>query len=165
MPGLASVDGLSVPIAMLAPLALSTALAFGLTAGDELMETVSSRPMHVLDTSLALGIVAIALAIGTVLDLAGASHLGAAAGRNGCGYVGLMLLGRRVVGGHAASLVPAAFALGAATFGGDALGQPQWWAWLLADSNQPGSWLLATALIVAGVGLSLIRQGPPAITR
>jgi hypothetical protein len=153
MPGLLSSQGLLVPIALLAPLALSTVLAFGLTAGDELLEMVSSRPILLLDTGLLYLTTALLLAIGFVLDATGLSDFGAAAGRNACGYVGLMLLGRRLAGGQAASLFPAGFALGAAAFGGDPSGNPRWWAWLLADASDDRSWLLAVGLFVVAAVL------------
>lgn len=153
MPGLLAAQGLLVPIAMLAPLALSTVLAYGLTAGDELLEAVSSRPIAILDTALVYGMTLGLLGVGIALQVGGLTDLGAAAGRNGCGYVGLMLLGRRLVGGQAASLFPAGFALGVAAFGGDASGNPRWWAWLLADASDSRSWVLALALFAVAVVL------------
>lgn len=148
MPGLMSAHGLLVPIALLAPLALSTVLAFCLTAGDELLESVSSRAIRSLDTGLIYAATFAMLVVGVVLDVAGLSEYGAAAGRDACGYVGLMLLGRRIAGGQAASLFPAGLALATAAFGGDPSGRPRWWAWPLADATDERSWLLAIGLFV-----------------
>ncbi|HET6380107.1 MAG TPA: hypothetical protein VFH63_03610 [candidate division Zixibacteria bacterium] len=159
MPGLLAAQGLLVPIALLAPLALSTVLAYGLTAGDELLEAVSSRPIAILDTILVYGMTVLMLVVGFALEAGGLTELGAAAGRNSCGYVGLMLLGRRVVGGQAASLFPAGFALGVAAFGGDASGNPRWWAWLLADASDPRSWLLALTLFAVAAVLRTRGRG------
>lgn len=160
VPGLLSLHGVAVPIALLAPLALSTVLAFALTAGDEVLESASSRRLGLLDVALVGGITTMSLLIFTVVTMVGATELGAAAGRNACGYVGLMLLGARFVSGYAASLVPSGFAVLTAIFGGSAAGEPRWWAWLLADATDLHSWLLALGLLLLGSVLWLSRPSP-----
>lgn len=158
VPGLLPFLGLAVPIALVAPLAISTVLGAGLAGGDELLETVGSRPIALLDAAFVSGVTTAALSIFTLLDVLGATDLGTAAGRDAYGYVGLMLIGLRFFGPHAAAAVPAAVVVGTTVFGGSPTGHPQWWAWILADADDALSWALALSLMAAGVALLVTRR-------
>jgi len=150
MPGLFVVHGLAVPIALLAPLTLSTAIGFGLSGGDPVTESVAVRRVALIETTF--GVAAALLAGGgmALLGATGVSDLGIASGRNALGYVGLLLLAAPVVGRPAAPLIPAGLALFCAFFGGDNVGDPQWWAWMLRASDDARAMLIAMVLLFAG---------------
>ncbi len=150
LPGLFALRGLAVPIALLVPLALSTVLGYGLSAGNPTIESVAARPVARLDACFALLVTLSALGVSALVQISGWSDFGYAAGRNALGYTGLMLIGRRLVGGDAGTLVPAAALLFVAAFGGDDSGRPRWWAWVVAPYADGLSWAFAVGLLLAG---------------
>lgn len=149
MPGLFSAAGLAVPIALVLPLLLSTALALGLAGGNVLLEAAAARPVVAMDVVLVV-VAAVSAVVGLFL-IDGPSHLGAAAARNTLGYVGLYGIGRRLLGEAAGSTLPVAALLALAAFGADPSGHPRSWAWLLADGLDVRALLVAAALWLAGV--------------
>jgi len=157
IPTLDSARGLALPLALIAPLALSTMVGYSLTTGDPTLESVSVRPMAVLDTaSVVLAALAVSAALG-MLDAAGYAEYGAEAGRNAIGFVGLLLIGRALVGPHAGTALPVIIVVLLAFFGADPAGEPRWWAWALVNSDQGSSWIAALLLIVSGGILELAR--------
>lgn len=154
MPAILASYGLAVPVVLLAPLALSSVLGWGLMSGDEQLERVSSRPIPGMDAALASGAALLACLLALVSGAATGSPDVAGAGRNALGYVGLMLVGRRLLGGRAGTLVPAVVAVTAAVVGGDASGQPRWWVWVLAPSGDPFAWAVAATCLALGILVS-----------
>lgn len=149
----------AVPLALLLPLALSTASAYSLTSGDEMLEAVSSRPIRFMDCGLIGAVTVLAMAALLAIDQMSVLEIGAASARNAAGFVGLMFLGRSIVGGNAASLVPVAYAMFAIAFGTTAAGHARWWAWLLAPGSDGASWLFALALLIGGIATAASIRG------
>lgn len=159
MPALFAVQGLALPVGLLAPLIVSTSVSHGLARGDEATEAVAVRPVLLLDIGYAVVAAGATLGAGAGLQLSGWSNLGTAAGRNGIGFIGLALIGRRFLGRDTGAVVPAVVALLLAFFGGDASGTPQWWAWIVTPPDDPRSWAFAVGFLVVGVCLSMGRTG------
>lgn len=70
-----------------------------------------------------------------------------------------MFIGRYIVGGYAASLVPVAYAMFAIAFGTTSAGHARWWAWLLAPGSEPQPWLFALALLAGGMAIGVFVRG------
>ncbi len=154
VPAPLAVHGLAIPIAMLAPIALSTALAYGLQGGDYAMESVATRNLAAMDAGYALAVTtstALVLLFGSAVGVG----LGAEAARNCLGYVGLLLIARPIGGLHAAGIVPAALAVLVAFFGADNSGDPRWWAWMFRDAGDVRSWLFASMIFSLGMAAYL----------
>lgn len=158
IPSLRVGSTLALPFAFLLPLAVATVVAYALGAGDPWAEAVACRPMRLLDTAYALAVTALALGACGLLWAADVSDTAPAAGRNALGYVGLTLLGRRLVGPHAAPILPVGFVLFTALFGVRPDVERDWWAWPLADASDSLSWLFAGALLLLGAAVSLLRS-------
>lgn len=158
IPSLRVGSTLALPFAFLLPLAVATVVAYALGAGDPRAEAVACRPMRLLDTAYALAVAALALGACGLLWAADVSDTAPAAGRNALGYVGLTLLGRRLVGPHAAPILPVGFVLLTAMFGVRPDVERDWWAWPLADASDSLSWLFAGALLLLGAAVSLLRS-------
>jgi hypothetical protein len=118
LPGLLVPRGLAVPLALLAPLAVSIVVAYGLTAGDEALESVASRSVTLLDLGYVWVTASLACLTAAVAESVGLTQFGFAAGRNSIGYAGLLLIGLVVAGRNAAALTPVALTLFFAFFGG-----------------------------------------------
>jgi|BarGraNGADG00212_1021973.scaffolds.fasta_scaffold47680_2 hypothetical protein len=159
VPALFAVQGLALPVGLLAPLIVSTSVSHGLARGDETTEAVAVRPIILLDIGYAVVAAGVTLGVGAALHWTGWSNLGIEAGRNGIGFIGLALIGRRTLGRNAGAVVPAVVALLLAFFGGDASGRPQWWAWIVTPPDDPRSWAFAVGFLVVGVCLSMGRTG------
>lgn len=150
--------GLAVPLALLLPVAVSIMVAWGLTAGDVRIESVATRSISVLDTLFALSAATLTLIACALVRLIGETDLAIAAGRNALGYIGLMLIGRRVLGNQAAAVVPAGFVVVTALFG-RGVGRPsRWWAWPLAAANNWYAWMIAVGLLSMGAVVALKRR-------
>ena len=160
VPNLLGGPRLGVPCGLLAPLAVAVAAAWGLAAGDPRLEAVASRPLHLLDTAYALTVGLLTLIACAATSLLVGSGLAAASGRNAVAYMGLMLLGRRLVGPLAAPLLPVGLALVTAVIGHSAMGTPRWWAWLLFSSGSVSSWGIAFALAITGALISIFGTRP-----
>jgi len=161
LPALLTGFGLNVPFSLLLPIAVAIVVAWGLTTGDPLAEAVSSRPLRLWDTAYAVTAATLALGACAVAWALSETNLALGAGRNAVGYVGLALIGRRLLGSQAAAMLPAAFVVGSALFGGGA-GGPDWWAWPLVDADQLPSWVVAVALLALGAVVAMLRTDPTA---
>ncbi|HEY8503350.1 MAG TPA: hypothetical protein VIL46_02130 [Gemmataceae bacterium] len=155
VPNLLGNPQLDIPLAVFVPLPAVTVLARGLTAGDPLVEAVAGRPLPLLDAVLALAAATAALGVDAAAWAAGASPLALAAGRNTLGYVGLMLLGRRLLGSEAAGLLPVGFVILTTLFGAGPGRRPLWWAWPLEAAGTARAWALAGALLALGLALTV----------
>lgn len=157
LPNLLGGPPLAVPLALLLPLAVSIVVAWGLTTGDPLLESVASRPLHLLDAAYALATATLTLLTCTLAWQLVGAELALAAGRNALGYVGLTLLGRRLLGSHAAGVLPAGCAVAVSLFGSGGDSRPRWWAWPLFPADNPIAWASAVALLVLGATVALKR--------
>jgi hypothetical protein len=158
-----------LPLAFIVPLAVAITVAYGFTTGDPLLEEVAGRRLRGWDAAYVLG--AAVGAAGVCLLTAGwtESEWALGAGRNALGYLGLVLLGRRVLGAHAASMLPLGALIGSALLGAAPDGQSPQWAWPLVHAPDAGdaqswivSWIIAGATLLLGV-LTLFRRDPRAI--
>lgn len=157
LPNLFGRDGSIIPLPLVLPFAIAIAVAFSLTTGDPLLERVSSRPILLLD-SLYAGLMAlvallICLLLGQVFDI----DLALEAGRNTLGYIGLVLLGRRMLGVQVAALIPIVVVLGLALLGISSSGAFYWWSWPFVPDDNLWSWGVMIGLLLAGMLLTLIR--------
>ena len=165
LPNLFGGPTLVIPLALIFPLVVPIVFAWALTEGDEWIEAVSSRPIVQFDAAFALMVASLSLIICILVQHVGESSLGNAAGRNVLGYLGLTLLGRRILGGQAA-LVPAlGFIVIVSLLGSGPDRRPHWWAWPLASANAPLSWMLALGTLVFGLGLILWCNQPLILNR
>lgn len=155
MPAILSSYGLAVPVVLLAPLALTSVVGWGLVSGDDQLERVSSRLIDGMDAALATGAALVACLLAIIAAGATGSPSVAASGRNALGYMGLMLVGRQLLGGRAGTLLPVGVTMIAAVFGGDASGRPRWWVWVLAPADSPFAWAIAGICLALGITASV----------
>jgi hypothetical protein len=158
LPNLFGGPHLTVPFGLLAPLAVAVAVAWGFAAGDPRLEAVASRPLQLLDTAYALSVGMLTLVACAATSPLVGSSLALASGRNAVAYIGLMLLGRRLIGALAAPLLPVGLALVTAVIGHTPMGIPRWWAWLLFSPGRVSAWGMALALATAGALVSTVGQ-------
>lgn len=145
----------ATPLALLAPLLLSVAVGWMLTLGEPAAEATAVRPIKLVATAWTLVAIFFGTAVCLLAGTAGAPF-GYAGARNTLGLSGLTLVGRHFLGRDAAAVVPAGLALISALLGTSAAGQVQAWAWIADPSASSRTWLIAGALLVIGVGVSLI---------
>lgn len=155
MPAIFASYGLAVPVVLLAPLALTSVVGWGLMSGDDQLERVSSRLIDGMDAALATGAALVACLLAIIAAGVTGSPSVAASGRNALGYMGLMLVGRQLLGGRAGTLLPVGVAMMAAVFGGDASGRPRWWVWVLAPADSPFAWAIAGICLALGIAASV----------
>lgn len=154
LPTLGSLRGLEVHVATLAPLAVAITLAWGLAMGEGALQRAPTRPIDLLDTAYA-GIVAVlSAALFAACQALALSHVGVLAARDVIGYIGLMLLGRSLLGSNGAALLPVGMILLVAAFGADGSGDPRGWAWPVLPSSDQGSWVFALGAFAAGLVVS-----------
>ena len=156
MPGVLVSHGVSVPIVVITPLVLSSVLGWALASGDPVLESVSVRRIPILDVVLATGTAVAALAAALVVSLVTSAPEVLTAGRNGIAYVGLVLIGGRMAGPRAGPLLPAAIVVLIAVVGGDASGQPRWWALPLSPPDSALAWGASLACLVVGAVATLV---------
>jgi len=145
-----------IPFALLSPLLLAVAVARSLARTTEI-EASSARPVDHFDGLAVLGLAVLAMMIGAASDLLGLTSFGVTAGRNTVGYLALLLIGRRINGKQAASLLPVAYVLIATLFGYAANRTAAWWAFPIASPGSIPAWLVAGALSVVGT-VAIIRR-------
>ena len=150
VPNLLGGARLGVPLGLLVPLAAPIVIAWGLSSGDSRLEGVASRPMRLFDTAFAVGGAGLTLAACLLAYAGFGTSVAAAAGRATLGYVGLMLIGRSIIGPMAAPLIPTGFAVFTALFGLGAMRRPRPWAWPLHDVGDPAAWAVAMGILVVG---------------
>ncbi|NJO83108.1 MAG: hypothetical protein HC828_09995 [Blastochloris sp.] len=159
LPSLLGRDGSIIPLPLVLPFAVAIAVAFSLTTGDPLLERVASRPILLLDSlyagSIAVAALLVCLLIEQVFDI----DLALETGRNALGYIGLVLLGRRMLGVQVAALVPIVVVLGLALLGISSSGAFYWWSWPFVPDNNLWSWVVMVSLLIVGMLATLIRPG------
>jgi hypothetical protein len=156
VPSLGAFEDAAWPISLIAPVAIAIVLAWSLGAGEPRLEAIAARPVAEMDLALVVflagGMALLALAAGFLgwIDLAGE------AARNTFGYVGLMLVGRWLLGGEVSAVIPVGYIVLAAFFGGPTASSSAWWAWLVKPADDSLSWTLALGLFAAGSALNLV---------
>lgn len=165
LPNLLRGSALAIPVAFLVPVSLAVVLSWSLTRGDPFIEAVTSRPLAWYDLGYALSIALITLMGCVLVKFVTGSDLALAAGRNGLGYIGLTLIGRRLINVQAGAVLPTAYVLLASLFGTNIARQPYWWAWALAASDTIWSWLISVSLLVVGSVVALSEDNRPIADR
>lgn len=158
MPPLLASYGLSVPVVLLGPLSISTAVAWGLTSGDARLEQVSTRPILLFDVLLTVGPAVLACMFGLVVGVLAASPYAGAAGRNALGYVGLLMVATPLVGARAGSLVAPFVVMVVALIGGDSSGHPRWWVWPLMPAGDAFAWIAVLSALLLGIAMTARRE-------
>jgi len=138
------------PVAVFAPLMLVISVGFGLSRRID-AEFVAARPIHLLDGAWIAALVVIAVAASTVLDTSGPQQLGLIAARDTVGYIGLTLIGWRILGNHASAIVSVGYAIAAALLGYGAAGKTAPWAWPVAGPRDSLAMVVAIAIGCAGI--------------
>ncbi len=164
IPNLAMGGHLGVPITLFLPLAL-VAVVFAGLAGRPVDELTATRPTHWLDLALIVGTSALCVVAAAVIHLADGSHLATACARNYAGYCGLGLVGRYLLGGHASTVLPAAYAVTAALFGRSLGHEASIWAWPIAQPTDPVALSLALATFAAGIATMMLAARTRIVTR
>ena len=157
LPNLFGRDGSIIPLPLVLPFAIAIVVAFSLTTGDPLLERVSSRPILLIDSFYAGLIALAALLVYLLIEQVFATDLALEAGRNTLGYIGLVLLGHRMLGVQVAALVPIVVVLGLALLGISSNGAFYWWSWPFVPDDNLWSWGVMIGLLLAGMLLTLIR--------
>jgi hypothetical protein len=139
-------------VACFLALAVPVAVGWGCGRGDPQLEFVSTRGIKWLDLLLAVGAVGFTSAGALLLHRSDVAPAGAIASRALLVYLGLLLAVYPVAGWRVAAVVPAAYLLAVAVAGrGDDIYHPAAWAWIAADGEDPGSWLLTSVVVVTGL--------------
>lgn len=144
--------GATLAVACFLALAVPVAAGWGCSRGDELLESVSTRPVRYFD--LAFVVVAVGLTSGAAgaLQQLGFAGAGFIAARAGLAFLGLMLLAVPLAGWRVATTVPAVYLLLVAVVGsGEDSLHPAAWAWIAADGLDARSWILTLTVLMVGL--------------
>lgn len=148
LPGIGATQVVA-PFAMLVPLGLSTSLAYGLGSNDRILRATAIRRIRALDVILIL-IVLASYGLASVL-IAGPDRVAVAGARNALAFVGVSLAVERFTNWGTGSLAPVIATILVAAFGGDAQGQPRWFAFILEPATDNRAAWLSAAVFVAGL--------------
>ncbi len=157
IPNLFGGDMLKLPMPLILGIAICIVLGWGLGSGNPSLESVASRPIQELDMAYTLAITLLNLTLCILLHLISNADIVLAAGRNVLGYIGLMLLGRSLLGSNAATILPTGFVILVGMLGQNQYGRIHRWAWPLAGSEYKLSWVLAIALLIIGAACNLFQ--------
>ncbi len=164
MLSLAAFAEYALPVSLVAPVVLAIFVTWSLARGDERLEGVAVMPVAGVDAVLVLGITGSFACVAVVFDIATITHLGVEAARNAIGLVGLALMLRWLVGSDVAGVLPVAYVVIVAFFGGETPRTAEWWAWLVRPAGSTTALVQAAALFAAGlIVTSLGRREPPAL--
>lgn len=137
-----------VPLVFLPPLIVALVVARTLPGSELTVELVSTRRLTLRDAAFLFAVCLTLLALAAVGGVIfGNELLGAA--RDGVGYLGLMLIGRMVLGSGAAATLPSTYVVLASLIR-PATGWSQVWGWAFAPSDSVLSWVCAVSLILMG---------------
>lgn len=150
MPSL--VAGLSVPVPLpfLTPLVVVCTALVGLDRAGRRLEASSTRVTG-WDVAYLVGLFALGGLVVGIAELVGDRGMSVAFLRNAAGYLGLALLVRRYLGTSLATVVPVVLLLVCVAVGLDELCRPRFWAWPLADADNPGAAVFCTLLYAVGI--------------
>ncbi|MEU9890809.1 hypothetical protein [Sphaerisporangium sp. NPDC051011] len=149
-----------VPVGVLLPLLGVAGLVSFMTNVPGELEITAVRPVQWYN-AIAISVAALSvLVIGALLGVSGLQAHAFAAARNLVGYMGLAMLGQKLVGRHAAILFPVVFAFGTMTAGRRPGGHPWPWAWPLFESEHVPAALVAVAVFLVGLLVTLSRARP-----
>jgi hypothetical protein len=138
-------------------IAVPAAVGWGCARGDERAEGTGVRRIVPADLALAGIACGLVSAAGAALHAVGMADAGLVAARATLVYLGLMLLAVPFWRWRLAPVLPALFLLAVAVFGrGEDIEHPARWAFIAAQGDDPLSWLLTAAVLVAGVAAYLV---------
>ncbi|WP_405086565.1 hypothetical protein [Microbispora sp. NBC_01389] len=140
-----------VPVSVLLPLIGVAALMSFLTSVPAEMEMTAVRPVRRYEATVITGSIALVIGIGALLTFSGFHVHAFAAARNLTGYLGLAIVGQKLLGRHAAIILPVIFAFVCMTAGRRPGGYPWPWAWPLFESRHVPALVIATACCLTGL--------------
>jgi len=135
------------PVAVFAPLLLAISVATGLSRRLG-MEDVAVRRIRLIDSTWILALAVAGLAVALVAS--GRQHIGIIAGRDMAGYLGLTMIGCRMLGNQASAVLPVGYAIVSAMLGYNS-GTIAWWAWPVAAPGDSAALALALGTCLAGL--------------
>ena len=155
LPNLSGGVLLRFPSAIFLPLIIAIAMARSLSYSNLPIEQVATRPVVLLDKGFVLIIGGLYAGCSAILWVLGFPSTLLIGGRNALGYLGLTLLGRRLIGSHGGAVLPAAFAILASLLGSGVDRIPDWWAWPIAAASSWWAWAWALGLLAASIAWEL----------
>jgi hypothetical protein len=135
------------PVAVFAPLLVAISVATGLSRRLGL-EDVAVRRIRLIDTSWILALAVAGLAVALVAS--GRQQVGIIAGRDLAGYLGLTMIGCRILGNQASAVLPVGYAIASAMLGYNS-GTIASWAWPVAAPHDSAAMALALGTCLAGL--------------
>ncbi|MFJ6565666.1 hypothetical protein ACIQMV_38695 [Streptomyces sp. NPDC091412] len=154
LPQLGGATSANVPFALFAPLAPAIALnaCYGTPTP---IEITAVRRIAALDSLLAITVVAATAAVAVPVAAGWISSANGSitesAVRNLACYTGLALIGRKILGNHASTVIPTLLALTVSVFGYGPEQTAHWWAWPAAHPSDMLPWAGSTALLIIGL--------------
>lgn len=144
--------GATIAASALVALVVPIAVGWGCARGDPELESVSVRPVRVLDFLLAVLTVSTTGLAALAMEQVGFAPAGAIAGRALLVFLGLLLAAQPLAGWPIATVAPAIYLVAVAVAGrGQDISRPAPWAWIAAEGADPWSWLLTLAVVSGGV--------------
>lgn len=152
LPKLVGTSQSPVPLALLAPVAVAFAISYALSSGNKELELVAGRRIRLLDAAYAACGTALTVgACGLVSTTLPPGNPALAAGRDAMGYVGLALIGRRLVGPQAGALLPSSYLILSSLVRPTSTLWSGTWGWALATSDNTLSWWVVVTLLLVGI--------------
>ncbi|MFE2040353.1 hypothetical protein ACFXAZ_05340 [Streptomyces sp. NPDC059477] len=150
-----------MPLPFLLPLVPVCLILYGQSRGMSALEATAVRPVKRWDTGFMTACCLLAVTGGWSIASMTGHVLAAGMARNFLGYLGLALLLRPLIGHSVTAVAITLLPIGCAAFG-VRNGRPHRWAWPLHEAASLPSFLVAVALAVTGIAVSLL---PRAVTR
>ena len=148
LPNLVGGAFVPVPLVFVPPLVVALVLARNLPGSDLTIELVSTRHLTLRDAVYVLAVCSVLVVLASVGALLSGQEL-IGAGRDSIGYIGLMLIGRVVLGSGAAAALPSTYVVLASLIR-SATGWSQVWGWAFAPHDSVLSWACAVLLMLIG---------------
>lgn len=143
--------GATLAAACLVALIVPIAVGWGCSRADRQLESVSIRPVRLLDFLLAVASVGLVAILALLLALLGMAAAGGIAARASLMFLGL-LLAFAPFGWHLATLSPTLYVLAVAVAGrGEDILHPAPWAWIAAPVGDGLSWVLSVLVLAVGI--------------
>lgn len=148
----------AVPLALFLPLVGPVILVWGLSGTSEIEEG-AVRPIRAYDAGLLVTVVLVGVTPGLAAWAMSVGDDALMGARNLIGYSGFAVMLSRCVGPLVGGSAPTGLAILAATFGSTGTGAARWWAWPLARGGDLPAAVVATVLLLVGIG-ALLALGP-----
>jgi hypothetical protein len=147
--------GATLALAILVALTMPIVIGWALSRGDQRAESISPRPIWLLDVLTAVGL-GLTVVLGTIaLRVAGVSPVGGIASRALLTYLGVTFMVQPFAGWQRASLAPVVLFIVVVIAGrGPDIDHPAAWAWIAALEDDAAAW--AFAMLAFAVGLALL---------